>query len=133
MKQVWKHLISSFYIKPTGCQHSLHYATGHPVHINWTRICRQTLKLKQLYSRIKHFKKYKSQMKLWFSKRGYLKKFMGNGMEKFTLVYNKNKCVEYKEKRAPFVVTYHTSLSNFKKIVDAISKNWLMIMVVFNT
>ena len=56
MKQVWKHLISSLYIKPPDCHQYLHYATGNLEHIELSRICREILKLKHLCSQNEVFK-----------------------------------------------------------------------------
>ena len=100
-------LKTTLHIKSTDRHQYLHYASSHLEHTKRSVVFSQTLRISRCSDGI-DFKNYRSQMKSWFLKRGYLEKLIKHEMRKRG---NKEGIKKVKGvKGIPFVVTYHPQL-----------------------
>ena len=64
-------LSTDLHIKPSDCHQYLHYSSGHPEHMKRSIVYSQLLRVSCVCSRENDFIWHKSNMKIWFQKRGY--------------------------------------------------------------
>ena len=110
-------LFSDLYIKSTDCHQYFHYLSSHPEHTKRSIIYSQTLRIINICSLQKDFKKHTSMLRHWFLKRGYPAKIVNAEMKKVKLSKSMHKNIK-KETGVPFVVTYHPSLKSLNKIIN---------------
>ena len=108
-------LSTDLLIKPTDCHLYLHYFSGHPEHTKWSIVYSQLLHGSQICSPENDFNQHKSNMKIWFQKRGYPENVIENEMKKVKFS-SCNKVQRKKSKCIPFVVNYHPLLKQLKGI-----------------
>ena len=111
-------LSTDLYIKPTDRHQYLHYTSSHPEHTKKSVVYRQALRLSQICSEEKYFKKHICKMKSWFSQRGYPQKLIETETSKVKFsgqrVFHRTKV----EKCVQLVVTYHPLLKTIGKIIN---------------
>ena len=99
-------------IKPTDCHQYLHYSSGLPVHTKRSIVYSQLLRVSRICSRENDFNQHKSNMKIWFQKRGY-----PENIENEMKMVNFPSCIKVQRKKSkgiPFVVTYHLPLKQLE-------------------
>ena len=109
-------LSTDLHIKPTDCHQYLHYSSGHPEHTKRSIVYSQLLRVSRICSRENDFNRHKSNMKIWFQKRGYPENIIENEMKKV----NFPSCIKVQRKKSkgiPFVVTYHHLLKQLEEIL----------------
>ena len=99
-------LSTDLHIKPTACHQYLHYSSGHPQHTKQSIVYSQLLRVNRICSRENGFNRDKSNMKIWFQKRGYPEIIIEYEMKKVKLT-SCNKVQRKKSKGIPFIVNYH--------------------------
>ena len=75
-------LSTDLHIKPTDCHQHLHYSSGHPEHTKRSIVYSQLLHVSWICSRENDFNRHKSNMKIWFQKRGYQENIIENEMKR---------------------------------------------------
>ena len=110
-------IVTDLYVKSTDCHQYLHYLSACPDHIKRSAVFSQTLRISRLCSHEENFIKHKANMKSWFLKREYPKKFISAEMDKVKFSNNDNNKTQ---KGIPLVVTYHPLLTSFSSIVNNI-------------
>ena len=109
-------LSTDLHIKPADCHQYLHYSSGHPEHTKRSIVYSQLLRVSRICSRENDFNRHKSNMKIWFQKRGYPEKIIENEIKKVNFP-SCNKVQRKKSKGIPFVVTYHPLLKQLEGIL----------------
>ena len=74
-------LSTDMHIKPTNRHQYLHYSSGHPEHTKRSIVYSHLLRVGRICSRENGFNRHKSNMKIWFQKRGYLENIIENEMK----------------------------------------------------
>ena len=109
-------LSTDLHIKPTDCHQYLHYSSGHPEHTKLSIVYSLLLRVNWICSSENDFDRHKSNMKIWFQKRGYPENIIENEMKKV----NFPSCIKVQRKKSkgiPFVVTYHHLLKQLEEIL----------------
>ena len=75
-------LSADLHIKPADSHQYLHYSSGHPEHTKRSIVYSQLLIVSRICSRENDFNRHKSNMKIWFQKRGYPVNITENEMKK---------------------------------------------------
>ena len=75
-------LSTDLHIKATDCHQYLHYSSGHPEHTKRSIFYSQLLRVSRICSWENDFNWHKSNMKIWFQKRGYLQNIIKNEMKR---------------------------------------------------
>ena len=75
-------LSTDLHIKPTDCHQYLHYSSGHPEHTKRSIVYSQLLHVSWICSCENDFNRHKSNMKIWFQKRGYPENIIKNEMKR---------------------------------------------------
>ena len=75
-------LSTDLHIKATDCHQYLHYSSGHPEHTKRSIVYSQLLRVSRICSHENDFNRHKSNMKIWFQKRGYAENIIENEMKK---------------------------------------------------
>ena len=102
-------LSTDLHIKATDRHQYLRYSSGHPEHTKRSIVYSQSLRVSRICSRENDFNRHKSNMKIWFQKRGYPENIIENEMKKFKFP-SCNKAQRKNSKGITFVVTYHPLL-----------------------
>ena len=109
-------LSTNLHIKATDCHQYLHYSSGHPEHTKQSIVYSQLIRVNRICCRENDFNRHKSNMKIWFQKRGYLQNIIKNEMKKIKFP-SCNKAQRKNSKGIAFVVTYHPLLKQLKGIL----------------
>ena len=109
-------LSTDLHIKATDCHQYLHYSSGHPEHTKQSIVYSQLLRVSRICSRENDFNRHRSNMKIWFQKRGYPGNIIENEMKKVKFP-SCNKTQRKNSKGIAFVVTYHPLLKQLKVIL----------------
>ena len=109
-------LESTVHVKPTDRHQYLHYSSSHPQHTKRSILFSQTLRDSRICSSEKDFQDHCFQMRSCFLKRKYPEKLIGNET-KTVIFFPANLQNKKREKRVPFVVTYHPILNTLSKII----------------
>ena len=75
-------LSTDLHIKPTDCHQDLDYSSGRPEHKKQSIVYSELLRVSWICSRENDFNRHKSNMKIWFQKRGYPVNITENEMKK---------------------------------------------------
>ena len=98
-------LSTDLHIKPTDCHQYLHYSSGHPEHTKRSIVYSQLLHVSWICSCENDFNRHKSNMKIWFQKRGYPENIIENEMKRVKFP-SCNKAQRKNSKDIAFAVTY---------------------------
>ena len=109
-------LSTDLHIKPTDSHQYLDYSFNHPEHTKRLIVYSRLLRVSQICSCGNNFNRHKSNMKIWFQKRGHPGKIIENEMKKVNFP-SCNKVQRKKSKGIPFVVTYHPLLKQLEGIL----------------
>ena len=109
-------LSTDLHIKATDCHQYLHYSSSHSEHTKRSIVYSQLLRVSRICSRENDFNRHKSNMKIWFQKRGYPENIIENEMKKVKLP-SCNKAQRKNSKGIAFVVTYHPLLKQLEGIL----------------
>ena len=109
-------LSTGLHIKVTDCHQDLHCSSGHPEHKKWSTVYSQLLRVSRICSRENDFNRHKSNMKIWFQKRGYTENIIENKMKKVKFP-SCNKAQRKYSKGIAFVLTYHPLLKQLEGIL----------------
>ena len=102
-------LSTDLHIKPSDCHQYLHYSSVHPEHTKRSIVYSQLLHVSWICSHENDFNRHKSNMKIWFQKRGYPENIIENEMKKVKFP-SCNKAQRKNSKGIAFAVTYHPLL-----------------------
>ena len=108
---------TDLHVKSMDRHQYLHYTYSHPEHTKRSVVFSQGLRVSRICSREEDFRKHTTEMRSWFYKRGYPKGIVEKKMRKvkFSGYTRRNK---REKKRVPFVITYHPSLKNIRRIIN---------------
>ena len=109
-------LSADLHIKPTDCHQYLHYSSGHPEYTKRSIVYSQLLHVSWICSHENDFNPHKSNMKIWFQKRGYPENIIENEMKKVKFP-SCNKAQRKNIKGIAFAVTYHSLLKQLEGIL----------------
>ena len=109
-------LSTDLHIKPTDCHQYLHYSSGHPEHTKRSIVYSQLLHVSWICSHENDFNRHKSDMKIWFQKRGYPENIIENDMKKVKFP-SCNKAQRKNSKGIAFAVTYHPLFKQLEAIL----------------
>ena len=98
-------LSTDLHIKPTDCHQYLHYSSGHPEHTKRSIVYSLLLRVNWICSSENDFNRHKSNMKIWFQKRGYPENIIENEMKKVNFP-SCNKVQRKKSNSILFLVAY---------------------------
>ena len=115
-------LSTDLHIKAADCHQYLHYSSGHPEHTKRSIVYSQLLRVSRICSRENDFNRHKSNMKIWFQKRGYLQNIIENEMKKVKFP-SCNKAQRKNSKGIAFVVTYHPLLKHYGRNMYLLNMN----------
>ena len=94
----------------------VHYASGLPEYTKWSILYSQLLRVSQICSPENNFNQHKSNMKIWFQKRGYPENIIKNEMKKVNFL-SCNKVQRNQSKGILFAVNYHPLLKQLEGIL----------------
>ena len=116
-------IVTDLYCKPTDSHQYLHYDSCHAEHIKRSIIFSQTLRLKRICSQKSDLDSHVKELKIWFSKRGYLVKVISeqvNGALRSKENVKEKDGQHMEENGVPLVLTYNP---NFNNLSFSIRKN----------
>ena len=94
----------------------VHYASGHPEYTKRSILYSQLLRVSRICSPENDFNQHKSNMKIWFQKRGYPENIIKNEMKKVKFL-SCNKVQRNQSKGILFAVNYHPLLKQLEGIL----------------
>ena len=109
---------TDLFLNSTDHHKFLHYISWRPEHNKGSIVLRQGLRLIRMCSYESDFVRHLSNMKSWFSERGYTPDLVESGTKKVKFTPNVNNTNRGKSvKGLPFVLTYQPKLKSLNKIL----------------